>query len=84
MHAINAWWSASGYDWEARKEATRHMGGVNLGFLDGHAAWFNSERLLAKYADGELAGVSEYCPAANQAIYTDLCGEPPAGMAFLF
>ncbi len=84
MHAINAWWSASGYDHEARKEATRHLGGVNVGFLDGHASWFNSERLLAKYADGELAGTSEYCPAASQALYIEACGDPPDGMAFLY
>jgi len=84
MHAINAWWSAAGYDREARKDSTRHLGGVNVGFMDGHASWFNSERLLAKYAEGELAGVSEYCPAASRALYTELCGEPPAGMAFLY
>ena len=30
-----------------RKEFARHFGGVNLGFLDGHATWWNSERLLA-------------------------------------
>jgi prepilin-type N-terminal cleavage/methylation domain-containing protein/prepilin-type processing-associated H-X9-DG protein len=84
MHAINAWWSAQGYDREARKDSTRHLGGVNVGFMDGHASWFNSERLLAKYADKELTGVSEYCPAASQALYTEACGEPPVGMAFLY
>jgi len=30
------------------KPGTRHLGGVNLGFLDGHAAWWNSERILAE------------------------------------
>jgi prepilin-type N-terminal cleavage/methylation domain-containing protein/prepilin-type processing-associated H-X9-DG protein len=30
---------------------SRHLGGVNLGFLDGHAAWWHSERLLAEYAE---------------------------------
>ena len=29
------------------KDLGRHMGGVNLGFLDGHARWYHSEGLLA-------------------------------------
>jgi prepilin-type N-terminal cleavage/methylation domain-containing protein/prepilin-type processing-associated H-X9-DG protein len=30
---------------------TRHLGGTNMGFLDGHAAWWNSQRFLDKWAD---------------------------------
>ncbi len=30
---------------------TRHLGGVNLGFLDGHAAWWNSARLMDTWAE---------------------------------
>jgi len=30
---------------------TRHLGGVNLGFLDGHATWMNSTRLVDKWAE---------------------------------
>ena len=26
----------------------RHLGGVNLGYMDGHAAWINSQALLSK------------------------------------
>lgn len=29
-----------------RKTFTRHLGGSNLGFLDGHAAWIPAERIL--------------------------------------
>ena len=29
-----------------RARMSRHLGGVNLGFLDGHAAWFHSAKLL--------------------------------------
>jgi len=29
------------------KELARHMGGVNIGFADGHARWYHSEGLLA-------------------------------------
>jgi prepilin-type N-terminal cleavage/methylation domain-containing protein/prepilin-type processing-associated H-X9-DG protein len=35
---------------------SRHLGGVNLGFLDGHAAWWSSQRLIAEYADRAKAG----------------------------
>jgi prepilin-type processing-associated H-X9-DG protein len=33
------------------KRGERHLGGSNLGFADGHAAWWNAERLLDKWAD---------------------------------
>jgi prepilin-type N-terminal cleavage/methylation domain-containing protein/prepilin-type processing-associated H-X9-DG protein len=33
-------------DPSVRKQWTRHLGGSNLGFLDGHAAWMNAERIL--------------------------------------
>jgi prepilin-type N-terminal cleavage/methylation domain-containing protein/prepilin-type processing-associated H-X9-DG protein len=40
----------------ARAAYSRHLGGVNIGFLDGHAAWMPSEAVLAAYAKGELEG----------------------------
>jgi prepilin-type processing-associated H-X9-DG protein len=84
IHAINSWWSADGYDLDAKAAATRHLGGSNVGFLDGHAAWFRADTLIQKYRDGELTGVSNYCPAADREEYIGLCGEPPAGMEFLW
>lgn len=39
---------------ELRKPYARHLGGVNLGFMDGHASWMSSQLLLSKIADGEL------------------------------
>ena len=33
-------------DPSARSSASRHLGGVNIGFLDGHAGWFHSARVL--------------------------------------
>ena len=38
-------------DANVRKRFTRHLGGVNVGFADGHATWINSEALLKKVAD---------------------------------
>ncbi len=29
----------------------RHLGGVNLGYLDGHAAWSHAQALIAKHAE---------------------------------
>jgi len=39
-----------------RKPYARHFGGVNLGFLDGHATWWNSERLISEFAERAKAG----------------------------
>ncbi len=47
-----------------RKPYARHLGGVNLGFLDGHAQWIQSDLLLARFADGELAGASSWGPTS--------------------
>ena len=83
-HAINSWWSADGYDWDARRAATRHLGGSNIGWLDGHASWLSADRIFVKYREGELTGVSNYCPAASREEYTELCGEPDPRMEFLW
>jgi len=58
----------------------RHLGGVNLGFLDGHASWMNSQRVVTAVAEGDLAGVGEmwpnstcdggYFPASNPGVPT--------------
>ena len=36
---------------DLRKPYTRHLGGVNIGFADGHASWWNSQAFIAKYAE---------------------------------
>ncbi len=33
-------------DSQYRKQYTRHLGGVNVGFMDGHAKWFASEAIV--------------------------------------
>jgi len=38
-------------DPSAAAHYARHLGGTNIGFLDGHAAWMNSRALVAKYAE---------------------------------
>jgi len=39
-----------------RRPYARHLGGVNIGFLDGHAAWWNSEALIAEVRDEVAEG----------------------------
>jgi prepilin-type N-terminal cleavage/methylation domain-containing protein/prepilin-type processing-associated H-X9-DG protein len=58
------WWHATAEmltDRTLLKQYTRHLGGVNLGYLDGHAAWTNSQALVNKHAEDtdNLAGYSE-------------------------
>jgi len=36
-----------------RKPFTRHLGGVNVGYLDGHASWINSDSLINKVKEGD-------------------------------
>jgi len=48
-------WPAMVTNPDLRKPWARHLGGTNLGFLDGHASWWNSERLLAKIREGKGA-----------------------------
>jgi prepilin-type N-terminal cleavage/methylation domain-containing protein/prepilin-type processing-associated H-X9-DG protein len=40
-------------DVSLRRPYARHLGGVNIGFLDGHASWWSSEALLAKISEGK-------------------------------
>jgi prepilin-type processing-associated H-X9-DG protein len=53
-----------------RKKYARHLGGNNIGFLDGHAQWMDADTALVKVRDGELQGMWPYgfgptsnCPA---------------------
>ena len=40
-----------------RKPYARHLGGNNLGFLDGHAQWIDAERSLVMVREGDLQGI---------------------------
>ena len=50
---------------ELRKPYSRHLGGVNIGFFDGHASWFHSEMVLNKIRDGEFTGVGPWGPTTE-------------------
>ena len=68
------WSAACGLDFDGkvafredpsfRRSKARHMGGVNLGFVDGHAKWFMSETCLWQ------------SPPAENAIFEGMCHCP--------
>jgi prepilin-type processing-associated H-X9-DG protein len=83
MHAHYAW--ASNPDMQ--KASARHLGGVNLGFLDGHATWLASQKLMAMGADGEFEypDTTLWCIPTVRSQYDAYCGSPPdPKMIFLF
>ncbi len=45
---------------EVRGPYARHLGGVNLGFLDGHAAWMHSEAVLVALREDDLTGAKSW------------------------
>ncbi|MDH4208317.1 MAG: DUF1559 domain-containing protein [Anaerolineae bacterium] len=61
---------------DLRKQYARHLGGVNLGFLDGHASWINSEALVTGVRDGDIAGVGEMSPNSTCGFAEDYPGVP--------
>jgi prepilin-type N-terminal cleavage/methylation domain-containing protein/prepilin-type processing-associated H-X9-DG protein len=79
MHANYLFWE----DDSVRAAGTRHLGGVNVGFLDGHAAWWNSMSFINAYNEGDLTGQSRLCYPADPVGYSSWCGDP-TGVNFLF
>jgi len=45
-----------------RNPYTRHLGGINLGFLDGHASWMKSDMWAVKVTDGSIEGIRLWGP----------------------
>jgi prepilin-type processing-associated H-X9-DG protein len=82
------WASRANLGWfkdpDAMSAAARHLGGVNVGFADGHASWIHSRRLLTLFAEGDLTGTSTWCSGTSRADYEANCGTPPAGAEFLW
>jgi prepilin-type N-terminal cleavage/methylation domain-containing protein/prepilin-type processing-associated H-X9-DG protein len=52
-------------DRERLKQYARHLGGTNIGYLDGHAGWINSQLLLNKVRDGEIFGLYSNGPTSQ-------------------
>ncbi|UCC67841.1 MAG: type II secretion system protein, partial [Armatimonadota bacterium] len=59
------------------KPYARHLGGVNIGFMDGHASWINSTQLINKVAEGDLQGLSSWGPTSDgRSGWGPPCGMP--------
>jgi prepilin-type N-terminal cleavage/methylation domain-containing protein/prepilin-type processing-associated H-X9-DG protein len=84
--AVNTWWTSSGYDEDERKSSTRHLGGSNIGWADGHASWVPAQQLCAMSDEREIQGVGLICGLWGTSLegYRNTCGDPPPGMQFLF
>jgi len=82
------WAVRANYEWshspQMKQASTRHLGGSNLGYLDGHASWLAAQRILTMAYDHELDGIAQWCTGASLADYQAACGDPPAGAEFLF
>ncbi len=57
---------------ELRKPYARHLGGTNIGFMDGHAAWYASERFLDAYKSGDIdrSYLTTWGPVSNCVMWT--------------
>ncbi|MFB3883506.1 MAG: prepilin-type N-terminal cleavage/methylation domain-containing protein [Armatimonadota bacterium] len=75
LHAHTQWAS----DENMKKSATRHIGGSNIGFADGHAAWMSAKAIIAKSDDRGFEGIGWICsPYTSYQGYVQECGDPAA------
>jgi prepilin-type N-terminal cleavage/methylation domain-containing protein/prepilin-type processing-associated H-X9-DG protein len=58
---------------ELRKQYARHLGGVNVGFMDGHAAFWNSEALVTGVRDGTLPAPQPWGPTSADDSWVSSC-----------
>ncbi|MFB3880896.1 MAG: type II secretion system protein [Armatimonadota bacterium] len=56
-------------DPEVANRFTRHLGGSNVGFLDGHASWVNARQLVTHFADNTWAGLGTTGPTSDCGFY---------------
>jgi prepilin-type N-terminal cleavage/methylation domain-containing protein/prepilin-type processing-associated H-X9-DG protein len=70
--------------WE--KDIPRHLGGINIGWADGHASSVSSRAFIAMGENGELEKIGWLCfPATSAQGHEAYCGAPPdPGMTFLY
>ncbi len=65
---------------------SRHLGGVNIGFADGHAAWYNSKSIGPAVDDGNIERLGLICGPTTSAKGHEAnedCGPNVDGMYFL-
>jgi prepilin-type N-terminal cleavage/methylation domain-containing protein/prepilin-type processing-associated H-X9-DG protein len=62
-------------------KGTRHLGGSNIGFADGHAAWMNADRFLDKWAEEARPGLDAMGLEAWGPMSWYDCGDGPFSVA---
>jgi prepilin-type N-terminal cleavage/methylation domain-containing protein/prepilin-type processing-associated H-X9-DG protein len=60
---------------ELRKPYARHLAGVNLGFLDGHASWMLAERVVTQWNEEEIFGIDRWGPDPTDPEYLECFDE---------
>ena len=83
LHATYAWAS----DPNKQKASARHLGGDNIGFLDGHATWLQAQKIMNMGKEGELGGLQMWCDGVTTVDgyrASPDCGEPDPKMIFLW
>jgi prepilin-type processing-associated H-X9-DG protein len=69
---------------DRRRASARHLGGSNMGFLDGHAQWADAQRILTMIGEEELDGSEPWCAGFSAKMFKQVCGQdPPAGAEFM-
>jgi len=80
LHATPRWAA----DPNAQRASTRHLGGVNVGFADGHAQWYSARAFLVASDNRELEYIGAICSPYTSAIgHQQVCGTQP-GETFLY
>jgi prepilin-type N-terminal cleavage/methylation domain-containing protein/prepilin-type processing-associated H-X9-DG protein len=86
IHAHRAW----ARDPNRKRASTRHLGGSNVAFADGHAAFWSAGSILAAADEGKFEVIGFVCAAdggsggSSPADYYLACGGPaPSDMSFL-
>jgi len=84
IHATVAY-VRDGYKDTWKETATRHLGGTNIAFADGHARWFPAQRICAMSDERQFQLVGAICAEYGTSLegFRENCGEPPAGVSFL-
>ncbi len=85
LHAP-VWNFRDGNDDGWKRQGARHLGGVNVGWADGHASWIGSRQLIAMSKNDELEKIGWLCaPATSAKGHEEYCGSAtPPGMTFVY
>ena len=71
-----------------KSKGSRHLGGVNIAWADGHVSWVASQNFIAMGDNNELTGgigwLDTYCGGGTTpSSYAAACGTPEPGMEFI-